>query len=72
MEWYQVLATILGNGAIFLPIFFWLRSEANADRRDLANILIEMKNEMADFHKKLALQDQEFKLHMIYNHKEKN
>lgn len=54
MEWSQVLAIIAGNAAMFLPIFFWLRTEANADRRDIINILIEMKEEMKEFHGKLC------------------
>jgi hypothetical protein len=54
MEWSQVLAIILGNAGVFLPIFFWLRSEANADRRDIVNILLEMKEEMKDFHGRLC------------------
>lgn len=54
MDWAQVLAIIGGNAATFLPIFFWLRSEANSDRRDIINILLEMKNEMKDFHGRLC------------------
>ncbi len=54
MDWSQVLAIIGGNAGIFIPIFFWLRSEANADRRDIMNLLIEMKNEMKDFHGRLC------------------
>ena len=54
MEWSQVLAIIAGNAAMFFPIFFWLRTEANADRRDIINILNEMKNEMKEFHGRLC------------------
>lgn len=54
MDWTQVLAIIGGNAATFLPIFFWLRSEANADRRDIIKILIEMKDEMKEFHGRLC------------------
>lgn len=54
MEWSQVLAIILGNAGMFFPIFFWLRSEANADRRDIVKILNEMKDEMKDFHGRLC------------------
>lgn len=54
MEWEQVLAIIGGNAAIFIPMFFWLRSEASADRRDLMKILMEMKDEMKDFHGRLC------------------
>ncbi len=55
MEWTQVLAIILGNAGLFMPVFFWLRSEANADRRQIENILREMKDEMKEFHARLLL-----------------
>lgn len=54
MEWYHVVAMIFGNVAWSLPMFLWLRSESNADRRDLVNILLEMKEEMKDFHGRLC------------------
>ncbi len=54
MDWTQILAIILGNAGIFLPVFFWLRSESNSDRRDIMNILLEMKEEMKDFHGRLC------------------
>ena len=54
MDWTQILAMILGNAGIFLPVFFWLRSESNSDRRDIMNILLEMKEEMKDFHGRLC------------------
>ena len=40
MEWYHVLSIIIGQAAIYLPMFFWLRSEANSDRRDFANLMM--------------------------------
>lgn len=54
MEWYHVIAMIFGNVAWSLPMFLWLRSEANSDRRDIVNILMEMKDEMKDFHGRLC------------------
>ena len=61
MDWSQVVAlalgvlgVVVGNAAVFLPIFFWLRTEANADRREILNILNEMKEEMKDFHGRLC------------------
>lgn len=71
MDWTQVLAIIGGNAAMFIPIFFWLRSEANADRRDILTIIREIQEEQKEFHTKIALQDQEFKFHMMQHHKEK-
>ena len=54
MQWEQIFAIIGGNAALFIPMFIWLRTEANSDRRDIINILIEMKNEMKDFHGRLC------------------
>lgn len=54
MLWEQVLAIVGGNAAIFIPMFFWLRTEANADRRDIVKILFEMKEENKDFHGRLC------------------
>lgn len=64
MEWSQVIAVILGNAGVFLPIFFWIRTEANADRRDIASILNEMKQEMKEFHGRLERMDAEHKAAM--------
>lgn len=54
MDWSQVLAIIGGNAAMFIPLFIWLRTEANADRRDIVKILFEMKEESKDFHGRLC------------------
>lgn len=62
MDWTQVL-TILGAN---LAIFFWLRTESNADRRqiqqessadrrDLLQIIREIKEEIKDFHARLCV-----------------
>lgn len=70
---------IFTNIGIIISMFLWVRSEANADRRDIhgdCKALIEairedgrafqkaIQHEMKDFHTKLALQDQEFKIKM--------
>ncbi len=61
MEWYHAMSIILGNAAVFLPMFFWLRTESNSDRREHAIdrreillIMREMKDEMKDFHGRLC------------------
>lgn len=58
LSWIIPVVTILGmfiaNAALFLPMFFWNRSEANADRRDMMKMLQEMKDEMKDFHGRLC------------------
>ncbi len=55
MDWTQVLAIVLGNAGLFMPIFFWLRSESNADRRDMMNIIREIQAEMKEFHSRLLI-----------------
>lgn len=54
MDWSQVLAIIGGNAAIFIPMFFWLRTEANSDRRDILAIIREIQAENKDFHGRLC------------------
>lgn len=50
MDWLQVLTIIAGN----FVMFFWLRGESNADRRETQAILREIKEEMKDFHGRLC------------------
>jgi hypothetical protein len=57
VDWIQFFGFILTVGGLFL----WSRTEGNADRREIMGILIEMKNEMKDFHGRLERQDAEFK-----------
>mgnify|MGYP001606872824 CR=1 FL=1 len=54
MEWYQVLSIILGNAAVFLPMFFWLRTESRADMRMMLTIIDGIQKEMKDFHGRLC------------------
>lgn len=46
MEWIAVVTIIMAN----LGMFLWLRSEANADRRELSSMFRELKEENKDFH----------------------
>jgi len=54
MEWTQVLLIVASNFGMFL----WLRSESNADRRQLTQMITEFKDEIAkemkDFHGRLC------------------
>ncbi len=61
MDWPQFAIFLIA----VLGMFFWLRTEANADRRDQANtaaadrkdlltIIREMKEESKDFHGRLC------------------
>ncbi len=67
-SWLQILTLFLANAALIV----WFRSESRADwrlmdqkhesfRAEMGMIMREMKDDMKDFHTKLALQDQEFK-----------
>ena len=55
METQQILAIIVGNAAVFIPMFLWLRGEANADRRDMLAVIREIQNEMKEFHARLCV-----------------
>ena len=77
MDWSQALAIIAAN----IVLFFWLRTESNADRRqiqvetsadrrDFLHLIREIKDELKEFHTKLAVQDSEFKNHIMYHNKE--
>lgn len=61
MDWIQFSLFFIGVGGLWL----WSRTEANADRRDIMNILKEMKEEMKDFHGRLERQDAEFKAGLL-------
>jgi hypothetical protein len=50
MDWIQFFGfmfTIAG-------LFFWNRSEANSDRRDMLNLIKSIEHEMKDFHGRLC------------------
>lgn len=36
-----------------IALFLWTRSEANADRRDIFNLVLAIQEEMRDFHGRL-------------------
>ncbi len=50
MEWTQFLILIFTIGGLFL----WNRSEANADRRDIMNLIRSIQEEIKDFHGRLC------------------
>jgi Flp pilus assembly protein TadB len=64
----SAFATVLGLGALVVSMFFWIRSEANTDRRELDSKFEEGRretqaliksmneawlNEQKDFHRRL-------------------
>lgn len=75
MDWSQVFTIIGGN----IALFFWLRTEtsadrrqmqqeAAADRRDLLQLIREIKDELKDFHGRIERADADFKSHLIYHY----
>jgi len=77
MEWTQFAIFFIG----VFGLFIWNRTESRADMRHMdtkldsfreeTNAMIKaIQNEMKDFHTKLALQDQEYKNHLMNMHKE--
>lgn len=65
MSWEHIIALILGNAGIIIPLFYWNRSEANADRRhqqaettqlrrDLVDVMRSIDQEIKDFHGRLC------------------
>ncbi len=53
MDWIQFSVFFVGNIVFTLTLWLWNRTESNTDRRDMMNILREMKDEMKDFHGRL-------------------
>lgn len=70
--WFQVLTIVLANAGISIGMFLWIRTEANADRRDMCGLIREIQIEMKEFHTKLATQDLEFKMRLCAIEQEKN
>lgn len=66
MEWYQVLTIVAAN----LGLFLWSVRQSRTDFLHVCRIIDSIETEMRDFHTKLALQDQQFKFHMMHHHKE--
>lgn len=61
MEWTHVLATILGNLAIILPLWIWNRAESRFDDRHRENQINSIRElvyaihlETKDFHSRLC------------------
>jgi len=49
-----VLAMIIGNATLILPLWLWNRSESRADMREVHSILRAIQDEMKDFHNRLC------------------
>lgn len=49
-----IILAIIGSTFGIITVLIWLRTEANADRREISSILIELKDESKDFHGRLC------------------
>lgn len=72
MEWFQVATIVIAN----LSMFLWATRQARTDylqsQRSIESFKDAMQKESKEFHARLALQDQEFKFHMMHNHSDKS
>ena len=60
MDWIQTCVILFGNMAWMIPLFLWNRSEANADRRDIVNLMFSMKEEASRFRAEMAQEMKDF------------
>ena len=68
MNWVEVLALMaavfVANMGVIIPLFLWTRSEANSDRREIANKFEKMqeeaRSEFKEFRKMWATESKEF------------
>lgn len=58
--WIQTVSLFLANAGLVM----WFRVESRNDWRHMDNQVKAIQEEMKDFHTKLALQDQEFKMRL--------
>ena len=58
MEWLHVLTIIGANLGFTLLLFLWIRTEANADRRELYSMVMDLQSEyreeLRDYHGRLC------------------
>ena len=64
-----IIIAIVGSGvgiiSVTTMLMLWVRAEGNADRRDIVNLVIAIKDEMKDFHGRLERQDAEFRTRLL-------
>lgn len=64
MQDIGLIIAIVGTGVTFVAamvaMFLWNRSESNADRRNIMELLKEMKDEMKDFHSRLLILEERY------------
>ena len=54
------MGIIIALGAIIVTLFLWQRGEANADRRDIVNLIIAIKEDARTFSEKMANESKDF------------
>ncbi len=58
MENLGLIIAIVGSAVammgVMIALFLWNRGESNADRRDIVNLIIAIKEEIKDFHGRLC------------------
>jgi len=54
MDWVSILALILGNAALIIPLFLWNRSESRSDYRHMEALIRSIQEEIKDFHGRLC------------------
>lgn len=59
MDETSVLAIILGNALVFVPLLLWSRSESREDNRQIDTKLRAIHEDMRDFHKRLVTIERE-------------
>ena len=57
MEWAQFFGLIF----IVIGFFFWNRTEANSDRKEMLNLMNAIELEMKDFHNRLCALEERIK-----------
>lgn len=65
MEWYHILAMVLGNAALILPLWLWNRAESRSDQRHMEiwvkAALDGIRDEMKDFHGRLCAIEERYR-----------
>lgn len=57
MDWVQFGLMLITLGGLF----FWNRSEANSDRRDMVTLLKGIQDEIKDFHGRLCTLEEKYR-----------
>lgn len=59
-----ITLTIIGSNVAIIgtmiALFLWSRGEANADRRDIVNLIIAIKDDAANFRREMAEEAKDF------------